>query len=88
MRSDGTLPKVRAPIVIVHGDRDGLTPPASSRALAASHPGDTAFDLVAADHVSVLGTEDTRWEPRFAALVGPGCRRDRSGRHAAVIAGG
>lgn len=75
MRSDLKLPDVRAPIVIVHGERDGLIPPASGRALAATRPTGITFDLVPADHVSVIGAEDALWEPRFAALVGPGCRR-------------
>ena len=74
MRSDLELPDVRAPVVIVHGEYDGLIPPASGRALAATRPTGTTFDLVPGDHVGVIGAEDTLWEPRFAALVGPGCR--------------
>ncbi len=76
MRSDLKLPDVRAPVVIVHGDTDGIVPPSSGRALAATRPADTTFDLVAADHMSVLGAEDDIWEPRFAALLGPTCRSD------------
>lgn len=75
MRSDLELPQVHGPVVIVHGDADGLIPPAAGRALAATRPAGTAFDLVPADHMSVLGAEDALWEPRFAAMVGPACRR-------------
>ena len=75
MRSDLKLPGVRAPVVIVHGAQDGLIPPASGRALAATRPADTTVDLVPADHTSVLGAEAGLWEPRFAALVGPACGR-------------
>ncbi len=73
MRSDLRLPDVRAPVVIVHGDADGIVPAASGRALAATRPADTTFDLVAADHMSVLGAEDDLWGPRFAAMLGPTC---------------
>jgi len=74
MRSDLLLPKVQGPVVIVHGDRDGLIPAASGRALAGSRPSNTTFDLVPADHVSVLGLDDDRWEPYFSAMMaGPAC---------------
>lgn len=74
MGSDLKLPDVRAPVVIVHGDGDGLIPPSSGRALAATRPAGTTFDVVPADHMSVLGAADAEWEPRFAAMVGAACR--------------
>ena len=73
MRSDLKLPNVRAPVIIVHGDADGIVPPSSGRALAATRPAGTTFDVVSADHMSVLGAEDDVWEPRFAAMLGPAC---------------
>lgn len=43
------------PVLILHGERDSLIPPAMGRALAAAHPGFVHFESVAgADHGDVV----------------------------------
>lgn len=72
-------PAARGPLVVVHGARDTVVPPAHSRALARSVPDTLVLDLtapapatdvlarVAAAHTALLVTADTHALPRLCA---------------------
>ncbi len=78
MRSDEAMRRVRGEVVIVHGERDGVVPISSGRALADLAPsGTTTFDAVDADHVSLLGLRDAVHEPAFRDEVGASCTMPR-----------
>ena len=55
-RTDTTesLPKIRVPTLVIVGEKDALTPPADSRALAAAIPGARLVEIPGAGHFSNL----------------------------------
>ncbi|MFE1600723.1 alpha/beta hydrolase [Methylobacterium sp. ID0610] len=72
-RSDARIRAVTGPIVIVHGDADPVIPTQFGRRLAHAAPTGTRFAVVAGDHVSLLGREDSAAEALFRARVPAGC---------------
>ncbi|MBY3151327.1 alpha/beta hydrolase [Rhizobium laguerreae] len=55
LRSDLDMPRVKSPVIIFHGDRDDVVPPASGKALAALAPSAPRFVVVKnAGHIDGL----------------------------------
>jgi fermentation-respiration switch protein FrsA (DUF1100 family) len=73
-RSDRRIGAVTGPILIVHGNADGLIPPRYGQRLARAAPSGTRFEAIPGDHVSILGARDAEAETLFRAGEPAGCR--------------
>lgn len=64
-RSDRRLVANTAPVLIVHGDADPVIPATLARTLAEAAGPKARFEIVAGDHVSILGLRDSEAEGLF-----------------------
>lgn len=64
-RSDHRIAANAAPVFIVHGDDDPVIPTKLAKALATAAGAVARFEVIAGDHVSILGVRDAQAEAQF-----------------------
>ncbi|KAB1076082.1 alpha/beta hydrolase [Methylobacterium planeticum] len=72
-RSDLRIARTAEPVLIVHGLADTIVPVKLAHRLAAAAGPSARLEVLAGDHVSILGARDAAAEPFFRARIGEGC---------------
>jgi hypothetical protein len=72
-RSDLRIAGSGKPVLIVHGLSDPVVPVKLAHRLAGAAGPAARFEVLAGDHVSILGARDATAEPFFRARIGEGC---------------